>query len=105
MEESVMKLISFNTTYLANFSFPPIYGVSNKMEQLIMQLDLCSYLFYFISNISFSLLFVFTVSYCFLLPTSTATCLTLPCLALIFVIIINIEKVFNLKFFQIDRGA
>jgi len=55
MEWSVMEPIPFNTTYLANFSFPQFKVYPMKWNTLIIRLQFCPYFFYFISCASFPL--------------------------------------------------
>jgi len=79
MEWSVMEPIPFNTTYLANFSFPQFKVYPMKWNTLIIQLQFCPYFFYFISA-PHSLFFLFILYYSFTLSSSTnlhRTCLVL----------------------------
>jgi hypothetical protein len=53
----MMKFIPFSTIYSFNFSFHPIYGICNRMDTLIKQLQFCSFFSsYFTNNFLFFIL-------------------------------------------------
>jgi len=63
MEWNGMVSIPSNTIHQANFSFHPIWGVSNRMERIKKQLQFCRYFYYYIRCLVLCLL---TMSYFFL---------------------------------------